>query len=270
MSLQGEFELPGGAPAGCPRGADRARCRPGRAAAGGTESAPARGGRTRRRAAAGPRRRRLGQDPRPHPPDRLPARHRRRPAGGDPRDHLHQQSRGGDARAGRAADRPLGAGDVGDDLPLVLRADAAGRRRAARLLEGLHDLRPGRLAADAETLPDAARGRPETVPAAGGPGEDLRRQEPADRLRLLQRNTPTANSRRSSPKPSRSTRSGCAKPTRWTSTTSSSAPSTRWSCSRTSASAGSAPSATSSSTSTRTPTTPSTGCCSCWPASTRT
>ena len=46
-------------------------------------------------------RRRLGQDPGPDPPDRLPARHRRRPAGGDPRDHLHQQGGGGDARAGR-------------------------------------------------------------------------------------------------------------------------------------------------------------------------
>ncbi len=34
---------------------------------------------------------------------------------------------------------------------------------------------------------EAAGGRPETVSAAGDPGEDLRRQEPADRLRLLQR-----------------------------------------------------------------------------------
>ena len=83
-----------------------------------------------------------------------------------------------------AAGRPLGAGDVGDDLPLRLRADAARRRRAARLLARLHDLRPVGLAADAETLPDRARGRPETLPAAGDPREDLRRQEPADRRRL--------------------------------------------------------------------------------------
>ena len=79
-------------------------------------------------------------------------------------------------RVGRAG-RPLGAGDVGDDLPLLLRADAARRRRAARLLARLHDLRPVRLAADAETLPARARGRPETLPAAGDPG----RRSPAPR-----------------------------------------------------------------------------------------
>ena len=67
-----------------------------------------------------------------------------------------------------------------------------------------------------------------------------------------------------------STRSGCSRPTRWTSTTCWCARSTRWSCSRRCASAGGAPSATSSSTSTRTPTTPSTGCCSCSPPSTAT
>ena len=68
--------------------------------------------------------------------------------------------------------------------------------------------------------------------------EDLRRQEPADRRRRLRRNAERPPSRRSSPRPTRSTRSGCSRPTRWTSTTSSSARSTRWSCSRRCASAG--------------------------------
>ena len=58
---------------------DRARRDRGRAPARGPEPAPARGGRARRGPAAGPRRRRLGQDPGPDPPDRLPARHRRTP-----------------------------------------------------------------------------------------------------------------------------------------------------------------------------------------------
>ena len=79
-----------------------------------------------------------------------------------------------------------------------------------------------------------ARGRPEALPAAGDPGEDLRRQEPADRRRRLRAKRRAASSRRSSPKSSRSTRSGCSRPTRWTSTTCWSARSTRWSCSRTS------------------------------------
>ena len=175
------YEQPQGAPT--EPGADRDR-----AAAGGPQPAPARGGRARRGAAAGPRRRRLGQDPGADPPDRLPAGHRRGPPGRDPRDHLHQQGGRGDARAGRPAGRPLGAGDVGDDLPLRLRADAARRRRAARLLARLHDLRRVGLAADAQTLPARARRRPEALPAAGDPLEDLRRQEPADRRRHVRRN----------------------------------------------------------------------------------
>ena len=110
----------------------------------------------RRGAAAGPRRRRLGQDPGADPPHRLPAGDRRGPPGRDPRDHLHQQGGERDARAGRGAGRPLGAGDVGDHLPLGLRADAARRRREARLRPHLHDLRRVRLAADAQTLHDRA------------------------------------------------------------------------------------------------------------------
>ena len=118
------------------------------------------------------------------------------------------------------AGRPLGAGDVGDDLPLRLRADAARRRRAARLLAQLHDLRRGRLAADAEALPDASSGSTRSATRRGRSRlEDLRRQEPADRRRRPTRRRRAASSRRSSPRSTRSTRSGCSRPTRWTSTT---------------------------------------------------
>ena len=72
-----------------------------------------------------------------------------------------------------------------------------------------------------------ARGRPEALPAARGPGPDLRRQEPADRRRRPTREAQGgAASRRPSPRSTRSTRSGCSRPTRWTSTTCWSAPST--------------------------------------------
>ena len=67
--------------------------------------------------------------------------------GRDPRDHVHQQGGAGDARAGRAAGRPRHPRDVGDDVPLRLRADAARRRPPARLHAPVHDLRRGRPAA---------------------------------------------------------------------------------------------------------------------------
>ena len=61
------------------------------------------------------------------------------------------------------------------------------RAEAERLgyTRALHDLRRGRLAADAEALPRGARGRHQALPAARGPRPDLRRQEPADRRRDL-------------------------------------------------------------------------------------
>ena len=131
----------------------------------GPQRPPAGGGHVRRGAAADPRRRRLGQDPRADPPDRLPGRDRRRQAERDPRDHVHEQGGGGDARPGRAARRPARARDVGDDVPLRLRADAARPRRQARVHAPVHDLRPGRLAAADQALPGRARDRPQAVHA---------------------------------------------------------------------------------------------------------
>ena len=63
----------------------------------------------------------------------------------------------------RRAPRPR---DVGDDLPLRLRAHPARRGRAARLHARLHDLRRGRLAAARQALHRRARRRPEALRAA--------------------------------------------------------------------------------------------------------
>ena len=156
-----------------------------RGPAGGPQRAPAPGRPARRGPAADPRGRGLGQDARAHPPDRAPGRHRPGRAGRDPRDHVHQQGRAGDARAGGAAGRPAGAGDVGDDLPLGLRAHAARRRRAARLHARLHDLRRAGLAAAGQELHRGARHRPQAVPGARDPPPDLGRQERAARRRGL-------------------------------------------------------------------------------------
>ena len=56
---------------------------------------------------------------------------RGRPARRDPRDHLHQQGRRRDEGAGRGASSAPGAGDVGVDVPLGLRADPARARRSS-------------------------------------------------------------------------------------------------------------------------------------------
>ena len=123
---------------------------------GGPEPAPAGGRRASRRPAARARGRRLGQDPRPHPPDRVAHPRGRRTARRDPRDHVHQQGRAGDARARRAAARPLDPVDVGDDVPRRLRADPARRGAAARLHAPVHDLRPVGLAPPRQALPRRA------------------------------------------------------------------------------------------------------------------
>ena len=131
----------------------------------GPQRAPAGGRHLRRGPAADPRRRRLGQDPGAHPPDRLPGRHRRRQAQRDPGDHVHQQGGGGDARPRRAARRPPGARDVGDDLPRRLRADAARRGPAAGLHAPVHDLRHRRLAPADQALPGRPGDRPQALHA---------------------------------------------------------------------------------------------------------
>ena len=85
-------------------------------------------------------------------------------------------------------------GDVGDDLPLGLRADPARRRRAARLHARLHDLRRGRLAADGQALHGRARRRPEALPAARG----TRRRSRAPRTSCSTRR-PTPPTREAAP-----------------------------------------------------------------------
>ena len=223
------------------------------------QHAPARRGDARRGAAADPGRRGLGQDPRAHPPDRLPAAHGPGPRRRDPRHHVHQQGRAGDARAGRAAGRPRHPRDVGHDVPLRLRADAARRRPPARLHAPVHDLRRGRLAPGDQEVPRRpGRGRQALHPARDAV-PDLRRQEQA----ALRRRVPRAGRlvlradgrRRLRALRARAPpheRDGLRRPARR-------ARSTSWSSSRRSATATPPTSARSSSTSTRTPTTPSTG-----------
>ena len=112
-------------------------------------------------------------------------------AGRDPRDHVHQQGRAGDARARRDAGRPPRARDVGDDVPLRLRAHAARRRRAARLHARLHDLRRAGLAAAGQELHRGARHRPQALPAARASSA----RSPTPRTRC---STPRATGSRSS------------------------------------------------------------------------
>ena len=156
-----------------------------RRAAGGSQPAPAGRRRARRGAAAHPRRRRLGQDARAHPPHRLPDAHQAGARGRDPRDHVHQQGGAGDARARRAAGRPRHPRDVGDDVPLRLRADAARRRPPARLHAPVHDLRRGRPAAPDQALPRRPRHRRQALHPARDAVPDLGRQEQAPLLRGL-------------------------------------------------------------------------------------
>ena len=78
------------------------------------------------------RRSRLGQDPGAHPPARVPRRRARRLAVRGPRDHVHQQGRGRDARAGRRARRARSPGACGC-RPSTRRApgSCAGRPRCS-------------------------------------------------------------------------------------------------------------------------------------------
>ena len=189
----------------------------------GPQPPAARGRRPLRLPAAHRGRRRLGQDPGAHPPDRLPAGHRARPVGRDPRDHLHQQGRRGDARAGGGPHRPLREPDVGLDLPLGVRADPAPRARRARpALELLHLRRRGlpaahdaRCAASSISTPSATR--PRASPARS---PTSRTSSSTPRSTPGRSASPTPSTRRW-PRRTRGTTSGCGRRTPWTSTTSS-------------------------------------------------
>ena len=168
------------APLRSKRGRDDARDVPRR-----PESGAAGGRADDRRAGARDRRRGLGQDARAHAPHRASARRGRREAARDPRDHVHEQGRRRDARAGRGSRRAAGARRVGDDVPRRLRPHPAPRGAAARLPLELHDLRHRRPAAAHEAVPRGSRARPEALHAARHPLADLEREEPADRPRRL-------------------------------------------------------------------------------------
>ena len=158
---------------------------PGRA-----ERAAARRRRPRGPAPARGRRRRVGQDQGPHPAhrlDRLPAQGTPRL---DPRDHLHQQGGGRDEGAGRGAGRPPRAVDVGQHLPLRLRAHPAQGDRQARLQVQLHDLRRRRLQAADDDGDQRPRPRPASLPGRRRPALGLVPQERAARPRGGRRRRP--------------------------------------------------------------------------------
>ena len=113
-------------------------------------------------------------------------------------------------RTGRAAGGPSGARDVDDDLPLGLRPDAAGARRAARLHAAVHDLRPGRPAAADQALPRRARGSTPSASRRRRSTPDLRRQEPAQRRRRVRARWSAPSSTRRSPTSTRATSASCS------------------------------------------------------------
>src|SRR2546425_795447 len=104
-----------------PRGRSRQRAQP--AAAG---SRPARGG-----AAPHPGGRPPREDPRAHPPHRVPLARAEGPPGGDPRGHLHQQGGGRAEEPGGEAGRSRRGAALGGDLPRGRRADLAARSGVA-------------------------------------------------------------------------------------------------------------------------------------------
>ena len=138
-----------------------------------------------------------------------------------PGDHLHQQGRRRDARAGRRAGRAAGQGDVGDDLPLGVRADPAPRGRQGRAQVDLLDLRRRRQPAadgDGDARP---RPRPQALPAPVVQPPGLQPQERAGRRGDLRRRRSARGPTRSGcwPRPTPATSGGCGRPTRSTSTT---------------------------------------------------
>ena len=196
------------APAADPRGAAR-----------GSQRAPARGRRPRGLAAARRRRRRLGQDPGAHPPDRLADLRAQRPPRLDPRDHLHQQGRRRDARAGHRAGRRPRQDHVGQHLPLGLRAHPAQGDRQVRLQVELHDLRRGRLqAADDAGLP-RPRPRREALTRRARSSTGSATPRTSSRTTRTPPRTPRTARRRPTPRRTPSTSAASARPTRSTSTT---------------------------------------------------
>ena len=142
----------------------------------------------------------------------------------------------------------------------ILRAEAERLGLQARV----HDLRRGRLAADAEAGDGGAGARPQALSASRDPVADLGAKNSLTELRVE-----GEGGSGWAPRPRRppsSTSAACARPAPWTSMISSAGSSTCSSCSRTCARATSGASAGSWSTSTRTPTASSIGCCSCSPA----
>ena len=214
------------------------------------------------------RRRGLGQDPGAHAPARLPRRRARRVAVRDPRDHVHQQGRGRDARAGRRAGRPGRAAHVGVDVPRRVLADPAPRGVAARLPVELHDLRPGRRAAPHRLDPPRPQPRPEAVPGPPAPRADQRAEERARAAGRVRGRWPSARPSAGSPRSTPSTSAGCRRRRRSTSTTCSCS---RCACSASTpkrSSATASASGTCSSTSSRTRTPRSGSSCACSPRST--
>ena len=186
----------------------------------GLNAPPARGRRARRGAAPDPRGGRLRQDPGAHPPDRAPRRHGPGSPRRDPRDHLHEQGRPGDARARRGAGRQPGPRDVGDDLPLGLRAHAARRRRASSATRAASRSTTSRTRCGSSRT--ASRSSTSTRSASRPRG--IRRQISDAKNGLLDAEAyrikvGRPSSSRPRPTSTTSTSSACTRPTRWTSTT---------------------------------------------------
>ena len=143
-----------------------------------------------------------------------------RPARPGPGDHLHQQGRRRDERAGRGPRRPAGAGDVGVDVPLRVRAHPAPRGRQGRHELVVLDLRRRRLPAADDDGPARPRPRPQALPRGPSPpGEQP--QERARRRGDLRRPGRRAGTHQEKvlAEAYRSTSGGCARPTPSTSTT---------------------------------------------------
>ena len=84
----------------------------------------------------------------------------------DPGHHVHQQGGRRDAPARRGARRPGRPHDVGEHVPLGVRAHPAGQRRPARLPPPVLDLRPGRCRPPHRLRHPRPRPRRQAVPAA--------------------------------------------------------------------------------------------------------